>query len=345
MDMAGRVTLDEVALKSGFSKSTVSLVLQNSPVVAEKTRLAVQQAASELGYVYNRAAASLRSKHSGMIGLIVNNLSNPFFGEIAQGVERVLSQVDRTVILGQHFDNVDAQEKLIQSMMEMRVDGLLIMAAYDTAAQTFQLLEKWNVPTVLFNRQVPSSNLPYVGTDNIAGTSAATDHLLQHGRKTIAFIGGRAGTYVHSDRLSGVTKSVLAHGLKSKDILVIGEGAERISGYRAMEQISKLGLKNIGILAYNDLVAFGAMAAMKDLGLQVGKDISIIGIDDIEASAYENPSLTTVNALPQNIGEAAAAWVVKISEGSKGKNSQKYLENHLVIRESCGCTLTKGRFS
>jgi LacI family transcriptional regulator len=342
--MSDRITLDDVATKSGFSRSTVSLVLQNSPVVAEKTREVVQLAASELGYVYNRAAASLRSKHSGIFGLLVNNVSNPFFGEIAVGVERMFNQGERTVMLGQHLDDVHAQDRLIKSMMEVRVDGLLIMAAYDTPAATFDLLKKWNVPTVLFNRQFPESNLPYVGTDNLAGTTSAADHLFAHDRTAIAFIGGRIGTYAHKERLAGVEKSMEAHGFKGDQVLKVGEGADHQSGYLAMQELIQKGYKNLGVLAYNDLVAFGAMAAIKDAHLKVGKDISIIGIDDIDASAYEDPSLTTVHADPQRVGETAANQVLEIVAGKMQSQGKTYLPNYLVVRESCGCSLTKGRF-
>ena len=336
--MPVRTTLKDIALKSGYSRSTVSLVMQNSPIVADDTRAAVQQAAEELGYVYNRAAASLRSKQSGIFGLIVNNVANPFFGEIAIGVERILSEGERTVLLGQHSESLHAQERMIKSMLEARVDGILLVAAYDTPRNVFESLQKWNIPTVLLTRRIKGFKLPYVGTDNVAGAKAATDHLFQHKRSQIALIGGRVGTPAHEERKSGVYESARENNYPLDKVAIIGESATRIAGYNAVKQLIASGQKDLGILAYNDLVAYGASAALRDAGLRIGKDVSLIGIDDVEGSKYENPALTSVHIDSQKIGEKAAELVLAIASSTSLKTKDVILGNTLNVRESCGCT-------
>ncbi len=335
--MPVRTTLKDIALKSGYSRSTVSLVMQNSPIVAEDTRAAVQLAAEELGYVYNRAAASLRSKQSGIFGLIVNNVSNPFFGEIAVGVERILSEGERTVLLGQHSESLKAQERMIKSMLEARVDGILLVAAYDTPKTVFESLQKWNIPTVLLTRRIKAIRMPYVGTNNVDGAKAATDHLFVHNRSQIALIGGRVGTPAHDERKAGVYASATENGYPVDQISIIGDSASRLAGYNAVKELIDRGLRDLGILAYNDIVAYGAAAALRDAGERIGKDVSLIGFDDVEGSKYESPALTSVHIDSQMIGEKAAQLVLSIAAGTTLKTKDVILGNTLNVRESCGC--------
>ena len=205
--MGNEITLQDIASDLGVSKSTVSLVMQGSPLVADATRKKVQESALQLGYVYNRAAASLRSRQTGNLGLIVSSVSNPFFAELTNGVEQFLGVEGKTVLLGQHSEDLGAQKRLINSMLESRVDGLIIVPAYGTSADDFSRLLTLNIPTVLLTRRISKVNLHYIGTDNVSGAYEAVRHLIAHKRKNIVLIGGQVGTPAHNERVEGLTRA------------------------------------------------------------------------------------------------------------------------------------------
>jgi len=339
--MSSRITLKDIASESGYSRSTVSLVMQNNPVVAEKTRIAVQKTAEELGYVYNRAAASLRSKQSGIFGLVVSNVSNPFFGEMILGIEKVLGESERTVLLGQHSEDSASQERMIKTMLEARVDGLLLVATRDTSKSIFELLDRWEIPTVLITRRIKGSNAFYVGPNNIELAEAATDHLFAHKRNRIAFIGGQVNSQVHDERLKGVLKSAKTNGFSAANVEIAGHDSTREGGYKLAQELISKGHKGLGILAYNDIVAFGAMAALRDANIEIGKEISIIGFDDVVAAKYEYPALTSVHLEPARMGEIAAETILKLASGEHIAKREIILEGQLIIRQSCGCNINK----
>jgi LacI family transcriptional regulator len=340
-----RVTLKDIAAYSGYSRSTVSLVMQNNPVVAEDTRVAIQKAVGELGYVYNRAAASLRSQQSGIFGLVVSNLSNPFFAELILGIEKVIESEERTVLLGQHSENLVSQERMLRKMLEARVDGILLVATRNTDKKTFDLLDKWGIPTVLLTRHVAKVKIPYVGPNNTELAEIATDHLFFHNREKIAFIGGQLDTQVHDERLRGVLNSAKKHGVDAKDVIVLGEDSTRNAGYSLTQSLLTKHNKKLGILTYNDIVAFGVLAALRDSNVNIGKDISVIGIDDVVGAKYESPALTSVHLESEKIGQAAAEMLLKLSKGEAVKKREIIIDGYLVIRESCGCKSTQGRTS
>ena len=342
--MSTNVTLRDIATKSGYSRSTVSLVMQNSALVADDTRTAVQKTAEELGYVYNRAAASLRSKQTGIFGLIISSLSNPFFAEMTLGIEKSFGESENTVLLGQHSENLATQERMIQTMLEMRVDGILLVAAEDTPKSVFGILDKWKVPTVLLTRKIKGIKAPYVGPNNIKAGESAADHLFDHKCKRIAFIGSNSIGPVQADRLQGVMNSAAAHKIAINKVEVVGQSASRQSGYEATKKLLEKGHEGLGIVAYNDIVAFGAMAALRDAGLNIGKDVAIIGIDDVEAARFENPALTTVSIDAIRIGEMAAELVVEMAHNATIKTQDLISDNTLTIRQSCGCNVkVRGR--
>ena len=186
--MGNPITLQHIAADLGVSRSTVSLVMQGSPLVAETTRVKVQESARKLGYVYNRAAASLRSRQTGNLGFAVSSVSNPFFAELTNGVEQFLGTEGKTVLLGQHSEDLGAQERLINSMLESRVDGLIIVPAYGTSANEMSRILNINIPTVLLTRRIAKVNLHYIGSDNLSGAYDAVKHLISHKRKKIILV-------------------------------------------------------------------------------------------------------------------------------------------------------------
>ena len=183
-----RVTLMDVARHCGVSRATVSLVLNDSPLVAAKTRDRVRQAMAELGYVYNRAAASLRTQHSDAIGVVLTNITNPYFAEFATGLQDILTSSETVPLLAVSDEDRDLQHRLVKSLVERNVDGIVLVPAHGTTPD--DLPDLLGTPLVLLARRLNGMDVDYVGAQNRDGGYAAAEHLYSHGCRRIAFVGG-----------------------------------------------------------------------------------------------------------------------------------------------------------
>ncbi|MGH3339464.1 MAG: LacI family DNA-binding transcriptional regulator, partial [Propionibacteriaceae bacterium] len=183
-----RVTLIDVARHCGVSRATVSLVLNDSPLVATQTRDRVREAMVELGYVYNRAAASLRTQHSDAIGVVQTNITNPYFAEFATGVQDILTSRDTVPLLAVSGEDRPLQHHLIKSLVERNVDGIVLIPAHGTTPE--DLPDLLGTPLVLMARRMNGMNADYVGAQNRDGGYAAAEHLYGHDCRRIAFVGG-----------------------------------------------------------------------------------------------------------------------------------------------------------
>lgn len=338
--MTRPVTVLDVAKHSGVSKSTVSLVLQDSPLVKDSTTEKVRRSAEELGYVYNRAAASLRNTRSGTIGLVVTSVKNYFFAETLTGVEGYFASGEpaghKTVFLGQHFEDPDRLHSIVRSMLESRVDGLIVVPTiHGLLDSDFRALVQ-SVPTIYLSRR-PSFPGAYVGPDNYHAGYAAARHLIDHGHRKLILLGGVLGSSAFDERVAGSTaaaKDTMGEtiGFQSLEFNPSCEG-----GYEAMTQLISSGGTIPGIVAYNDLVATGVMSAAMGNGFVAGRDFFVVGVDNIEESRFTHPPLTTVDTHPGEIGIAAATGLARLIGGAEADRESVVLPNELLIRNSCGC--------
>jgi LacI family transcriptional regulator len=331
-----RATFLDVAADAGVSRATVSLVMRNSPTIPEETRERVLRSAEKLGYVYDRVAASLRSQKSGgAVGIVITNVGNPFFAEITTGVESVLSDTGRLVIFGQHSENLATQERLLNQLLEFRVQGVILTPVKGTPVSTIKRLTANGVAVVLCVRRLNHSGAGYVGADNVAGAYLAAAHLLDNHLARLAFVGGGEGS-PRSERSQGIRTAIDERGGDLSKFVSISSPTTREGGYEATNELLRTVALPVGIFAYNDIVAFGVAAAVRDAGLIVGRDVSLIGFDDIQASRFEQPPLTTVAIDPVGIGRRAAEALMRAS-AAPGEPVEEITPVHLVVRRSCGC--------
>jgi len=335
MQTIKRITLLDIAADAGVSRATVSLVMRESPLVAAQTRERVLLSAERLGYVYDRVAASLRSQRSASVGLVVTSVGNPFFAEITTGVESVLSETGRLAILGQHSESLATQERLLNQLLEYRVDGVILTAVAGTPASAIERLTRNGVNVVLCTRRVPGAAASYVGSDNEAGAREAAGHLLDHGLATVAFVGGVDGS-PRRERARGLTAGLVERGFDPSLLVSIPSPPTREGGYAATADLVRTVTLPVGIQAYNDIVAFGVAAAVRDAGLVVGHDVALIGFDDIQASRFEQPPLTTVDSDAAGIGARAAELFMRPTD-ERGEHVDLITPARLVVRSSCGC--------
>lgn len=332
-----RITLTDVAADAGVSKATVSLVLRESPLVADGTRARVQASMARLGYVYHRGAASLRSRRSHTVGLLVTEVSNPFFAEFTVGAEAALAGAGIIVLLGHNYESTGKQASLIHVMQEYGVDGLLLTPAHSTTAEDLAPLRAARVPHVLVTRYVDGHAAPYVGADNVAGARAVTEHVIGHGAKRIAFLGGPEPSSARVDRRRGVEQAIAEHPRRLPKLLDSPTSATRNGGYDAATALLSGRHRPDAIVCFNDVVAFGVMLACEREGLTVGEDIIVTGFDDITEAALHHPGLTTVGLNPRDLGRRAAELLLQRIDDPLRELPDDVFDPPLLLRGSCGC--------
>jgi LacI family transcriptional regulator len=329
-----RVTLLDIAHDAGVSRATVSLVLRESPLVADETRERVRASMRKLGYVYNRAAASLRTRQTKTIGLIITDINNPYFAEIVVGIESRLDTAGYVVLLGNTAEMVSKQERMLATMQEFRVGGILLCPA--PGETNPDLFRRAYVPIVLFARYIPGITLDYVGIDNVYGAEKAVEHLLALGHRRIAFVGGSPEVTSRRERLAGYEQTLSKNGIAPDPACIVSSEATRDSGYNAMLPLLDLADPPTAALCFNDVVAFGAILALVARGRTPGHDFPVIGYDDIPEAALFHPKLTTVAVHPRRIGDMVAELLLERMSQPDTPPQQLILSPQLIIRESCG---------
>ncbi len=328
-----RVTLQDVADAVGVSKSTVSLVLSNHPRISEETRRRVLAAVDELGYVYDRRAASLRTKQSFMVGLIVTDIKNPFYAELTSGIQNTLLEANYIALLGSATDLIDSQERLLATMRECRADGIILCPARGTPLETIARLSR-QVPTVLIARYLAGVDVDYVGIDNELGARRATEHLIERGHRRIAFIGGPKESSARQDRLRGLISILEKHCLALDESLMVSSPVTRTGAYTAARTVMRSTEPPTAVLCYNDVVAFGVMLGLRSCGLEPGRDVAVVGFDDVSEASLWHPPLSTVSATPAQMGQQAADLLLKRIEAPNRPTQQVILPSTLIIRAS-----------
>ncbi|MGG6898251.1 MULTISPECIES: LacI family DNA-binding transcriptional regulator [Rhizobium] len=333
-----RVTVIDIAKAAGVSKSTVSLVLQGSPLVNDGTRAKVTAVMRELGYVYNRGAANLRqsSSKSKILGVVVNDLTNGFFAELAVGVDMVVQSAGFVQFLSNTSESLDRQSEVIASMREHGISGLILSPARATTAADLKPIVASGIPVVVVVRNVPGARVSSLVSDNQQGTFASVRHLASLGHRRIAFLGGFNDTAVFEDRLQGYRAAMAAHGMKPDDSLVVPSAPSRAGGVDAIGRALAIDVKPTAAVCFNDAVAFGVCDGLRAKGLEPGKDFAVVGFDDVIEAKTAVPALTTISVDPQAMGRRAAQLLLKQINAGKAEAESIISSVRLVVRSSCG---------
>jgi LacI family transcriptional regulator len=329
-----RVTLQQVAEHAGVSRATASLIVRNSPSVSEKTRKKVLASMKELGYVYDRIAANLRSQTSSTIGVIITDISNTFFTELLIGVHEELEKDGYTVFLGTTFDSDNRQDQLLSTMLEHRVGGIILCPVAGTSEDTIRKIQHLDVPSVLAVRELPEVESDYVGVDYRLGVQKAVQHLLEQGHKRIAFLGGTTGSTTWKERMEGYRLALKNAGISIDEELVIPSGPTRSGGVEAARQVLDISEPPTAVFCFSDLVAFGVMQGLKEKGIVPGEDIAVVGFDNVMESSVCHPTLTTVSSFARQIGKDAARCLHNQIVDKKEHHHRIILTPQLVVRES-----------
>lgn len=329
--MDKRPTIIDVATLAGVSKSTVSLVLQQSPLVREETRKDVRRAMAQLGYVYNRAAANLRSAKVGLIGVVINDLRNPFFTEFATSLQMALSARGYATVLANTDEDPALEAQVVGAMLEHGVSALIVSPAYGDEA-AFDAIARANVPALQVLRQVVSSDrFPFAAPDYPTGSRLAAEHLLQQGARRIAFLGGIEGRAVTQLRMSGYLAALAAAGLAP---LHLPGRPGRAFGREAARRLAQDHPSVEGVLCFNDLTALGLLTGCAELGHPVGRALKIVGFDDIEDCAQVYPALSSVRCDIAGFGRQMAQTVLEWLEDDRRPPPETVTPVTLIPRAS-----------
>lgn len=328
----GRVTLQVIADRLSLSTATVSLALRDSAVVAEATKRKVQDLAREIGYVYNRSAASLRTARTNIIAVGFHDITNPYFAELLSAVEETVSASGRTVLLGTYSESLDKQGRVLATLREYRPDGMILCPAGGTSRECLEHFVASGVPIVLLSREVEGVTLDFAGSDDARGTELAVDHLVGLGHRRIAMLGGLDTISTGRARHRGYRAGLARHGLPLDPALVVPGFGTRETGLKAVQAILTLPEPPTAAVCFNDLVAFGAMLGLRHVGREAGRDFSIVGCDNVAEAAQWFPALTTLHNHQDEMGRGAAELLVRRIENPGAEVRRIVLEPTLVVR-------------
>jgi LacI family transcriptional regulator len=342
------VTIREVAKESGFSSTTVSIVLNNAPLaryIPAPTKKRIEKAAKKLGYRPNLFARSLRSKRSHTVGVMVFDMTDPFCTPVLRGIENSLYQSSFLPILTDVHNERSRFERYLEMLLDRRVEALIVVANWlfvniDVLAD----LEKSNIPTVMIAQELQTDSVSSVIVDNEFGGRAAVEHLYALGHRQIAFMRGPKTLADSAPRWKGVRTFAKANGLELDPELIVDlpESRNPLSsfeaGYQLTEDLIRRKQPFTALMAFDDMTAFGAIRALAKAGLSVPGDCSIVGFDDVATSALYTPSLTTIRQPMEAMGNLAVSVVAEginsVVEKRPVLAAHRKMAPELVVRES-----------
>lgn len=327
-----RATIRDVARDAGVSPSTVSRALSMPGLVNPVTRERVLRAAQRLGYEPNRAARGLITGRTGNVGLIVPDLANPFFPSLVKGVQAKAREADYAVLLADTDEDPAAESDLVR-VLAKQVDGLILCSPRGREEDIRSLAATTTL--VMVNRRF--GKLPSVVFDNADGMRQAVAHLQALGHRRVGWVGGPRSSWSNRDRLRALQAATAAAGM---ELFVAGHFPPQFEGgIAAADLIIASGVT--AVIAYNDLMALGLLDRLRNRGVDVPRDISVIGIDDIQMSAMSSPTLTTVSLTKEQAGRAAVDLLLALLEQPDGvRNVRRELPTQLLVRGSTGVART-----
>ncbi len=342
--MAKRVTIKDVAKKTGLSISTVSLVINNKGNVREETRMNVLKAIEELGYYPARSAKNLASRKTWNIGFILTeehfSRSEPFYTKIFIGTE-LESRKHNYYVLLTTIPSQFSKNSIPRFLLENNVDGIIFAGKVNQ--RYVRYVEEMGLPYIFADYDLSSKKVSAVMIDNVRGGEIATEHLISLGYKKIAFIGGDIEHPSIRGRLEGYKMALERAGISCEENLCITDEPDTriINGYKACEKLLAK-FKPEAIFAANDAMAIGCMRFLKEKGIKIPDEVAIVGFDDIEACIHIEPRLTTIRVDKEELGIMAIRRLVEMINSPEIGISRTYVPVELVVRESCGAKL-KGK--
>ncbi|MFQ5854159.1 MAG: LacI family DNA-binding transcriptional regulator [Anaerolineae bacterium] len=324
------ISIKDIAEKAGVSPSTVSRALSDHPRISQETKERIQRLATEMGYSPSAVARSLVTKRTHIIGLAVAWVSDPFLAQLVRGAEDTAVMHGYTVFLSSFYDEPRREREVLTAFRERRVDGVIVKSS--SLVTDYELpLADFGLPLVLVNRP---EHIYSVSTDNSHGGRLATEYLLDLGHSRIGYIAAERGARTNLDRLEAYKGVLQERGITFDPALVAMGDGYADGGREAMRKLLALPAPPTAVFCYNDLTAIGAALAVRQAGLQVPGDISLVGFDDIELATYFHPPLTTIRQPAYELGRRAMEMVLALMANGQ-QVTDVVLKGELIVRQSC----------
>lgn len=327
-------TLRDIAERCGVSRATVSLVIQDSPRVSAPTKVRVRAAMAEMGYIYDRRAAHLRSRRAHGYGLVLTDVHNPGLAELAMALEDAAAERDTSVVMGFTRDDLGRQTQIIRTMLEYRLDGIALSPATGTTVDDLMPMVRSGMPHVLVTRRLAGFDSDYVGPNNMRAGRLIADHLVSLGATSLAFLGGSHHVSARLERARGLREEWQKRGRTWNADLSIASNALESGGREAVILLRDKGPLPDAIVGYSDTVVRGILAQLKDIGVQPGRDIAVAGIDNDPMAEHLNPSLTSVDTYMSNVGRDALELLLDQASNGARPARTTLIKGSLHVRDS-----------
>ncbi len=329
------ITIKDVAQKAKVSVATVSRVLNNKPDVSNETKEKIINLIDKLGYNPNSMARGLVLQKTYTIGLVIPDICNPFFPDIARAVEDTARKMGYTVIFYNTDNHEDEEKKAVEVLMARQVDGLIVSLSINEAnKQIIGELKKKDFPLVQIDRKIFETNYTSITIDNMLSAYKATSHLIDLGHTRIVHITGDMHTQTGQERLEGYKKALKDNEIVVRnDYILQGDYNQKYS-QEALRKLIKSSIRPTAIFAAYDLMAVGTYKLIRDCGLTIPGDISIVGHDNIELASLVTPSLTTMSQPKYQMGQLATKFLVKEIEGKVFNKGDFVLDTEIIKRKS-----------
>lgn len=328
------ITIKDIAKEAKVSYATVSRALADHPGINHETKKRILKLAGDLGYTPNALAKGLVTKSTRTLGLIVSDITNPFFPEVAQGIEDCASRNGYQVFLCNSNWNLQREKEYLHKLYGSRVDGIVISPVSDDISHIEDIGLK--VPIVFAAQKPKKDHCSYVVVDDFKSAVLAVEYLIKLGHRKIAYIGGLLSTSSGSGRFSGYKSAMEKHGVPLDTNYIMHGEYKQSSGYQMTRELLVNQKLPTAILAGNDFMALGIIQAVEEYGLNVPKDISVIGFDDISFASLDKIRLTTIHLPKYTIGELCVELLLdKMQNPGSEEVNHRILEPRLIIRKTC----------
>jgi len=329
-------TIRDVAERAGVAPITVSRVINNSGYVSEETRARVEAAIAELQYVPNSLARSLRFKRTDTLALVLTDITNPFWTTVARGVEDAASSQGFNVILCNTDESEEKQEEYLNVLLQKRVDGFLLVPARSTPEPIWQI-QSQGVPVVVLDRRIPDVQVDIVRGDSEGGAYELTRLLISMGHRRIAMLAGPKEVSTAADRVAGYRRALREAGLpEDLELAYYGEYTQE-GGYHLAQRALAATPPPTALFAANNFIAIGALRALREAGLRVPDDVSLVSFDEIPPAFAIDPFLTVVCQPAYEMGQEATKLLLsRLSEEESGEPREIVLPVKVIVRKSCG---------
>lgn len=338
-----RATIADVAAAAGVSKATVSKFLGGKEYyVAAGTRQRIADAVRELDFQPNAIAQGLSRQRSDTIGVVVASVANPFYPELIAGIEDVIGASEYTLLLGSSDGQAGREARIVRSMMQRQVDGVIMASVTMQDGEVARLAES-GLSVVLASRNLSRSLVDTVMVDNVGGARMAVAHLLEHGHRRIAHISGPQDVVPFRSRLTGFVEELRDHGVAVDADLIVPSLTTAAAGAVAAERLLDLPERPTAVFVANDSMALGVLEACARRGVRIPEDLAVVGFDGIWVGGLPGVRLTTVDSKAREVGRSAAhllaARIDARRSAGAGETSPetRVLRPELVVRRSCGC--------